>query len=95
VNGLLSRNNNAGQGPGTIARIDQLIETAGKRHLRMESSQLGTRATEKDLQDAVRTFSNAVRHSFYGLLLAQKTLALTKDNLAHYEEILRANRLRR
>jgi cobalt-zinc-cadmium efflux system outer membrane protein len=26
--------------------------------------------------------------------LAQKTLALTKDNLAHYEEILRANRLR-
>jgi outer membrane protein, heavy metal efflux system len=94
VNGLLSRNNNAGQGPGTIARIDQLIETAGKRHLRMESSKLGTRATEKDLQDAVRTFSNAVRHSFYGLLLAQKTLALTKDNLAHYEEILRANRLR-
>lgn len=92
--GGLSANNNRGFGPSTAARIDQLIETAGKRRMRMESSKLGTQATEKDLHDAVRTFSNAVRHAFYGLLLAQKTDEVGRDNLAHYREILRANGLR-
>jgi cobalt-zinc-cadmium efflux system outer membrane protein len=90
----LSPNNNAGQGPATIARIDQLIETAGKRRLRVEKSTLATQAAEGDLRDAVRVFSNAVRHSFYGLLLAQKSAELARDNLKRYQPILRANRLR-
>lgn len=81
-------------GPATIVRIDQLIVTAGKRRLRMEGSALAAQAAEQDLRDAIRTFSNTVRHAFYSLLLAQKTGELAQDNRARFEEILRANHLR-
>src|SRR5690625_2190185 len=60
----------------------------------MESSQLGTQAAENDLRDTVRVFSNAVRHAFYGLLLAQKSVEITRESLKGYHEILRVGKLR-
>jgi cobalt-zinc-cadmium efflux system outer membrane protein len=47
-----------------------------------------------DVQDVLRTLTNEVRRSFYTLLLAQKTIAVVKDNLEHYREILRVNDIR-
>jgi len=91
---LGGKTNNNGVGPATGVRIDQLIQTAGKRQIKIESSQLATKASEEDLYDAVRTFSNAVRKSFYSLLLAQKTYDFALDNVSHYQAILSANRLR-
>ena len=38
--------------------------------------------------------TNAVRRSFYNLLLAQKTIKVASDNLEHYREILRVNEIR-
>lgn len=91
---LGGKTNNNGVGPATSVRIDQLIQTAGKRQVKIESSQLATQATEEDLYDALRTFSNAVRKSFYSLLLAQKTYDFASDNVSHYQSLLRANQLR-
>lgn len=91
---LGGKTNNTGLGPATSVRIDQLIQTAGKRRVKIESSQLATQASEEDLYDAVRTFSNAVRKSFYILLLAQKTYEFATNNLHHYQALLRANQLR-
>lgn len=91
---LGGKTNNNGIGPATSVRIDQLIQTAGKRQVKIESSQLATKASEEDLYDAVRTFSNAVRKSFYSLLLAQKTYDFATDNVSHYQALLRANQLR-
>jgi len=80
--------------PAITPMIQQLIETAGKRGLRMEVAELGTEASELDLQDVTRILTNAVRHAFYGLLLAQKNLALAQDNLDRYHQIMDANAMR-
>lgn len=81
-------------GVGYNAAVTQLLETAGKRGLRMESSRLGREAVEADFKDALRTLSNAVRHIFYQVLLAQKTLEIAEDNYQRYQEIVKANKLR-
>jgi len=60
--------------PAVLPQIQQPIETAGKRQLRIESSELATEAVNFDLQDVVRTLTNAVRRSYYSLILAQKAL---------------------
>lgn len=80
--------------PALLPQIQQLIETAGKRRLRIESSELATEAVNFDVQDVARVLTNAVRRSFYNLLLAQKTIKVANDNLEHYREILRVNEIR-
>ncbi|MBM4200962.1 MAG: TolC family protein, partial [Gammaproteobacteria bacterium] len=64
-------------GPAIYVTVEQLIETAGKRRLRTESSVLGAEAAESDLRDAARTLSQTVRRAHYGLLLAQKKVAVS------------------
>ena len=80
--------------PALLPQIQQLIETAGKRRLRIESSELATEAVNFDVQDVARVLTNAVRRSFYNLLLAQKSIKVANDNLEHYREILRVNEIR-
>ncbi|WP_231890823.1 TolC family protein [Methylomonas koyamae] len=58
-------------GPAEYFPFSQLIEVAGKRGLRMQSSGFATQAAESDLRDAVRIFSNMVRDAYFDLLLAQ------------------------
>lgn len=89
------RTQNANQPlPAISPQLQQLIETAGKRRLRIESSELATEAVNLDLQDTLRTLSNAVRHSFYNLLLAQKSSEIAEENFQRYAEILRVNAIR-
>ncbi len=80
--------------PAISPQIQQLIETAGKRRLRIESSELATEAVNFDLQDITRVLTNAVRHNYYGLLLAQKTSTVATENYERYREILRVNAIR-
>lgn len=80
--------------PAISPQIQQLIETAGKRRLRIESSELATEAVNFDLKDTARVLTNAVRHSYYSLLLAQKTAQVASDNFERYREILRVNAIR-
>jgi outer membrane protein, heavy metal efflux system len=95
LNPKISRPENRGQAvPAVLPQIQQLIETAGKRRLRIESSELATEAVNFDVQDVARVLTNAVRRSYYNLLLAQKTLKVASDNLERYREILRVNEVR-
>ncbi len=74
--------------------FSQLIEVAGKRGLRIESSNFGTQASESDFRDAIRIFSNMVRNAYYQLLQSQKNLWLAQEIVDHYADISKANRLR-
>jgi len=80
--------------PAISPQIQQLIETAGKRRLRIESSELATEAVSFDLKDTARLLTNAVRRSYYNLLLAQKTAKIASENFERYREILRVNDIR-
>jgi cobalt-zinc-cadmium efflux system outer membrane protein len=90
----MSKNSQSRFLPAILPMIQQLIETAGKRGLRMEGAELGTEASEFDLLDVTRVLTNAVRHAFYGLLLAQKNLDVARDNLERYRQIMDANAIR-
>ncbi|MFO1418109.1 MAG: TolC family protein [Methylotetracoccus sp.] len=81
-------------GPAIYANLQQLIETAGKRRLRMESSELGTRAAENELLDTARTLTQWVRRAFFGLLLAQKNAETARDQLTHVEKLADAYKSR-
>lgn len=74
--------------------FSQLIEVAGKRGLRMQSSGFATQAAESDFRDAVRIFSNMVRDAYYQLLQMQKNRWLAQEIVDHYQDILNANALR-
>ncbi len=81
-------------GPAEYFSFSQLIEVAGKRGLRMQSSGFATQAAESDFRDAVRIFSNMVRDAYYDLLLAQKNRWLAQEIVDHYQTISKANQLR-
>ena len=81
-------------GPAEYFSFSQLIEVAGKRGLRIESSGFATEAAESDFRDAVRIFSNIVRDSYYDLLLAQENRWLAQEIVNHYGVISKANSLR-
>lgn len=81
-------------GPGEYFSFSQLIEIAGKRGLRIESSGFATQAAESDFRDAVRIFSNMVRDAYFELLQTQKNRWLAQEIVDHYEVIAKANRLR-
>ena len=81
-------------GPAEYFSFSQLIEMAGKRGLRMESSGFATQAAESDFKDAVRIFSNIVRDAYYDLLQAQKNRWLAQEIVDHYQQITQANTLR-
>lgn len=87
-------NANVSCGAGQFYSFSQLIEVAGKRGLRIQSSGFATQAAESDFRDAVRIFSNIVRGSYYQLLLMQKNLWLAQEIVDHYQVITKANSLR-
>lgn len=74
--------------------FSQLIEVAGKRGLRIQSSGFATQAAEQDFRDALRIFSNMVRDAYYGLLQTQKNRWLAQEIVDHYQTIAKANQLR-
>ncbi|MBI3811224.1 MAG: TolC family protein [Nitrospirae bacterium] len=76
------------------ARLDYLIETAGKRRLRHEAAEAGARAREQQFIDVTRQLIMEVKQAFYSVLLAREHLTLAKENLERFEEILRVNTIR-
>jgi cobalt-zinc-cadmium efflux system outer membrane protein len=89
-----SHNPSVSCGPAEYFSFSQLLEVAGKRGLRMQSSGFATQAAESDFKDAVRIFSNMVRDAFYELLRAQKNRQLASEIVEHYQTIFKANSLR-
>lgn len=87
-------NTNVSCGAAEYYSFSQLIEVAGKRGLRIQSSGFAAQAAESDFRDAVRIFSNMVRDAYYQLLLMQKNLWLAQEIADHYQVITKANSLR-
>ncbi|MDD4915271.1 MAG: TolC family protein [Methylococcales bacterium] len=85
---------NANCGPAEYFTFTQLIEMAGHRGLRMQSSAIATQAAESDFRDAVRIFTGMVRNAYYALLQAQKIRWLAQETVNHYQDIVRDNQLR-
>ena len=81
-------------GPAEYFTFSQLIEMAGKRGLRMQSTAIATQAAESDFRDAVRILSNMVRDAYYGLVQAQKNRWLAQEIVNYYKAILSSNHLR-
>lgn len=81
-------------GPAENFSFSQLIEVAGKRGLRMQSSGFATKAAESDFRDATRIFTNMVRDAYFDLLQMQKNRWLAQEIVNHYDEITKANNLR-
>lgn len=89
-----NHNSNVSCGPAEYFSFSQLIEVAGKRGLRIQSSGFATQAAESDFRDAVRIFSNMVRDAYYELLQMQKNRWLAQEIVDHYRVISKANSLR-
>lgn len=89
-----TKGHNVSCGPAETYAFSQLIEMAGKRGLRMQSSVIATQAAESDFRDALRILTNIVRDAYFGLLQAQKNHWLAKEIVTHYQDIVRDNRLR-
>lgn len=81
-------------GPAEYYSFSQLIETAGKRGLRMKSASIAKEASENDFKDAMRILSNMVRDAYYDLLQAQKRQWLLHEIVDQYKKIIDSNRLR-
>ena len=89
-----NHNSNVSCGASEYFSFSQLIEVAGKRGLRIQSSGFATQAAESDFRDAVRIFSNMVRDAYYQLLQMQKNRWLAQEIVNHYQVISKANNLR-
>ncbi|MDD5267363.1 MAG: TolC family protein [Methylococcales bacterium] len=89
-----NHNSNISCGAAEYFSFSQLIEVAGKRGLRIQSSGFATQAAESDFRDAVRIFSNMVRDAYYQLLQMQKNRWLAQEIVDHYQVISKANNLR-
>lgn len=76
------------------ARLDFLIETAGKRRLRLEAAEAGARAREQQFIDVTRQLIVEVKQAFYSVLLAREHMTLAQENLDRFKEILRVNTIR-
>ena len=90
--GKTGQNHNCG--PAEYYTFTQLIEMAGRRGLRMQSTAIATQAAESDFRDAVRIFTNMVRDAYYGLVQAQKNRWLAQEIVNYYKDIVGDNRLR-
>ena len=81
-------------GPAEYYTFSQLIELAGKRGLRMQSTAIATQAAESDFRDAVRVLTNMVRDAYYGMVQAQKNRWLAQEIVNYYKAIISSNHLR-
>ena len=71
-----------------VMAVSYLFERMNKRGLRLESAKKGTAIAISQLADQERTLLFALRSAFIQVLQQKAVLALTKDNLAHYDQVL-------
>lgn len=74
--------------------VSQLIETAGKRQLRIEGAQLGAEAQMLMFEDLLRVLKREVLIAYYQVVKQQQMVALYNEILQQLNETSRANFLR-
>lgn len=93
VNQTMMEFGNGGTGQFS-GRLDFLIETAGKRGLRVESASAGVRAAEAQFLDVTRHLLAETKSAYYEVVLAQQHQNLASENIQRFEQILRINEIR-
>jgi cobalt-zinc-cadmium efflux system outer membrane protein len=78
-----------------LASISYLHEREHKRELRRESAQKATAIAASQLADQERTLLFNLRSAFIQTLQQKAVLALAKENLAYFDQLLRVSRDRR
>ncbi|HLJ51602.1 MAG TPA: TolC family protein [Bryobacteraceae bacterium] len=77
-----------------IYSFSYLHERGHKRELRLESARQATDIAESQQQDLERTMVFTVRNTFVQLLQAKQVLALARETLAYYDNLLSINEAR-
>jgi outer membrane protein, heavy metal efflux system len=72
-----------------------LHERRHKRELRLESAQKATSVAESQLADQERTLLFNLRTAFVQILQAKAVLALARENLSYYDQLLKVSRDRK
>ncbi|HMF08039.1 MAG TPA: TolC family protein, partial [Thermoanaerobaculia bacterium] len=72
----------------------QEIEIGGKRSARLESASSATAISQTDLADARRLLVRDVRQAFIGALLAKANVALARENLSSFRDVVEVHRIR-
>lgn len=77
-----------------VLRIEQLIETAGKRPLRISTAELGLQFQDLQFKDLLRALTRDVKQAYYQVVLAQRGVAIYDEILSQLSDIQHANALR-
>lgn len=86
-------NDTNGAGPSEYSiRTDFLFERGGKRQQRMAVAEAGRSVAQLQVLNAVREVVFNVQRSFVDVLQAKADLALARENLKVFEEVVRINR---
>lgn len=81
-------------GSQVAARIDQPIETFGKRRHRIEASEFAVASSDFQRRQQLRQLTFDVETLFFRILMLQKNLRLAEGSAERFKEILRVNTLR-
>jgi cobalt-zinc-cadmium efflux system outer membrane protein len=79
-------------GSTLITSFSYLHERQHKRELRRDSAEKGTEIAESSQEDQKRTLLFNLRSAFVQTLQAKEILALARDNLSYYDQLLSVNR---
>lgn len=75
--------------------FDYLHERRHKRELRLESAQKATAVAQSQLADQERGLLFNLRNAFVQTLQAKAVLALARENLSYYDQVLKVSRERK
>ena len=88
--GFSNQPNNANTAPGSVGPVfDQVIKTGGKMKLQAAAAEIDLRNAELALKRARSDLSTAVRNAYYGFLVAQETVRVTRAVARFTDEIYR------
>ena len=79
---------------GGTVRLDQLFVLWGKRHLRIETADMGIAAAKEQQRDALRLLRSAVKDAFYRSVHDQRQLAFVQENQQRYQQVVALNERR-
>jgi len=81
-------------GQELTVRIDQELETAGRRKLRTQAAATRAEAAQLDVQNAAREIELQVRRTYLAAVLAQADLDVARNALSEIDKVIALNRAR-
>ena len=77
-----------------IVRMDQELETAGRRRLRTEAAETGVEAAELRVKDRIRQLELEVRRAYFQVVLAKADREVSTGALDEIDRVIELNRAR-